>query len=104
LKGIEKDVVDVSGSISGYSYKRNRDGWSMDCTDQRVLINTELRLLLETLLKLLTQLPEWIKVPKAEIESQWIYFGVSIVSIEIPATRALLIEWRSVEEFVNSAF
>jgi len=76
----------------------------MDCTDQRVLINTELRLLLETLLKLLTQLPEWIKVPKAEIESQWIYFDVSIVSIEIPATRALLIEWRSVEEFVNAAF
>jgi len=104
LDGIEKDFIDVFGSISGYSYRRDRDGYSMDWTYQRVLINTDFRLLFDALLKLLTQLPEWIKVPKAEIESQWIYFGVSIVSIEIPATRALLIEWRSVEEFVNSAF
>jgi hypothetical protein len=30
LDGIEKDFVDVFGSISGYSYRRDRDGWSMD--------------------------------------------------------------------------
>ena len=29
-------------------------GWSMDWTDQRVLINTDLRLLFDALLKLLT--------------------------------------------------
>ena len=58
LGGIEKDFVDVFGSISGYSYRRDRDGWSMDWTDQRVLINTDFRLLFDALLKLLTQLPE----------------------------------------------
>ena len=41
LDGIEKEF----GLISGYSYKRDRDKWSMDWTDQRVLINTDLRLL-----------------------------------------------------------
>jgi hypothetical protein len=54
LDGIEKDFVDVFGSISGYSYRRDRDGWSIDWTDQRVLINTDLRLLFDALLKLLT--------------------------------------------------
>jgi len=92
-------------------------GWSMDWTDQRVLINTDLRLLFDALLKLLTQLPEyailcipewissdsfklllaldaeWIKVAKKEIESESIYFDVFIVSIGIPATRELILEW-----------
>jgi hypothetical protein len=40
LDGIEKDFVDVFGSISGYSYTRDRDGWSIDGTDQHVLIDT----------------------------------------------------------------
>ena len=59
LDGIEEDFVDVFGSISGYSYRRDRDGYSMDWTYQRVLINTDFRLLFDALLKLLTQLPEY---------------------------------------------
>jgi len=91
-----------------------------------LMTNTDLRLLFDALLKLLTQFPEyaivcipewsssdsfkllraldakWIKVEKEEIESQSIYFDVFIVSIDIPATRALLLEWGSVEEFINA--
>jgi len=118
LDGIEKDFIDVFGSISGYYYRRDRDGWSMDWTDQRILISTDFRLLFDALLKLLTQLPEhsivcipecssseslkllhsldaeWIKVAKEEIDSQSIYFDVFIVGIDVPATRALLLEWK----------
>ena len=98
----------------------------MDWTDQRALTSTDLRLLFDALLKLITQLPEyaivcipewsssesfkllhaldaeWIKLAKEEIESQSIYFDMFIVSIDIPATRALLLEWGKVEEFVNA--
>jgi len=125
---MKKDFVDIFGSIYGYSYRRDRDEWSMDWTDQRVLSNTDSRLLFYALLKLLTQLPEyaivcipewsssdsfkllyaldaeWIKVANEEIESKSIDFDVFIVSIDIPATRALLFEWGSVEEFVNAVF
>jgi hypothetical protein len=100
----------------------------MDWTDHRELIHTDLRLLLDSLLKLPTQLPEysivcipewsssdsfkllhafyaeWIMVAKEEIESQSIYFDVFTVSIDIPDTRALLLEWRSLKEFDNSVF
>jgi hypothetical protein len=37
---------------------------------------------------------EWIKVAKEEIDSQSIYFDVFIVGIDVPATRALLLEWK----------
>jgi len=59
MHGIEKDYVDVFGSISGYSFRRGRDGCSMDWTDQRALTSTDLRLLFDALLKLITQLPEY---------------------------------------------
>ena len=47
---------------------------------------------------------EWGKVTKEEIESQSIYFDVFTVSIDIPDTRALLLECRSLKEFDNSVF
>ena len=45
-----------------YSYRRDRDGLSMDWTDHRVLIKTDLRLLFDALSNLLTQLPEYASV------------------------------------------
>ena len=83
------------------------------------------RLLFDALLKMLSQLPEfaivcipewsssdafrllhalnadWVLLDRTDLESDAPYFDVFMVSVDIPATRALFLEWESVESFAE---
>jgi hypothetical protein len=97
-------------------YQRERDGWRFDWTYQQVFINVDFTLVLDALLKMLSQLPQyailcvpewsslhaikflhapdadWVRLHVTDLEHDSPYFDFFIVSFDIPGTRALLLE------------